>query len=143
MAPANPHARTILTLISSSLNRCAIRFSLHPIHCRITLRRWKINGQRWHEPVTEKPVLNTVEIWSLLNLTTEVHPIHLHQGRVQILDRQGFDAAEYLRSKQIRTTGQRILPEANESGWKDIVRANGRSITRIIVRFEGYPGRYL
>jgi spore coat protein A, manganese oxidase len=102
-----------------------------------------LNGQRWHEPVTEKPLLNTVEIWSLLNLTTEVHPIHLHQARVQILDRQGFDAAEYLRSRQIRTTGQRILPEANESGWKDTVRANGRSITRIIVRFEGYPGRYL
>jgi spore coat protein A len=102
-----------------------------------------LNGQRWHMPVTEKPVLNTVEIWSLLNLTTEVHPIHLHQARVQILDRQGFDASEYLRSQQIHYTGQRILPETNESGWKDTVRVNGHSVTRIIVRFEGYPGRYL
>lgn len=102
-----------------------------------------LNGQRWHMPVTEKPVLNTVEIWSFANLTTEVHPIHLHQVRVQILDRQGFDAAEYLRSQQIRYTGPRLLPEANEAGWKDTVRANGRSVTRIIVRFEGYSGRYL
>jgi spore coat protein A len=42
---------------------------------------------------------------------------------------------------QIRYTGQRLQPEANEAGWKDPIRANGRSVTRIIVRFEGYPGR--
>jgi spore coat protein A len=102
-----------------------------------------LNGQRWHMPVTEKPVLNTVEVWSFVNLTSEVHPIHLHQARVQILDRQNFDALEYLRSEKIRYTGPRTLPEANESGWKDTVRVNGRTVTRIIVRFEGYPGRYL
>jgi len=102
-----------------------------------------LNGQRWHAPVTEKPILNTVEIWSLVNLTSEVHPIHLHQARMRILDRQGFDAAEYFRSQQIRYTGPRLLPEANEAGWKDTVRANGRSVTRIIARFEGYAGRYL
>ncbi len=102
-----------------------------------------LNGQRWHMPVTEKPILNTVEIWSLVNLTSEVHPIHLHQARVQILDRQGFDPPEYMRSEKIRYTGPRVLPEANEAGWKDTVRANGRSVTRIIVRFEGYSGRYL
>ncbi len=103
-----------------------------------------LNGQRWHAPVTEKPVLNTVEIWSFVNLTSEVHPIHLHQARVQILDRQNFDAPEYLRSGNIRYTRSRILPETNEAGWKDTtVRVNGRTVTRIIVRFEGYPGRYL
>jgi len=55
-------------------------------------------------PVTEKPILNTVEIWSLVNLTSEVHPIHLHQAGVRILDRQGSDAPEYLRSQQIPYT---------------------------------------
>jgi hypothetical protein len=28
-------------------------------------------------------------------------------------------------------------------GWKDTVRAHAGLITRIIVRFEGYPGRYV
>lgn len=84
-----------------------------------------LNGQRWHMPVTEKPILDTVEIWSLVNLTSEVHPIHLHQARVRILDRQGFDAPEYLRSQQIRYTGPRLQPEAYEAGSKDTVRANG------------------
>ena len=62
---------------------------------------------------------------------------------MRILDRQGSDAPEYLRSQQIPYTGPRLQPEAYEAGWKDTVRANGRSVTRIIVRFEGYPGRYL
>lgn len=42
---------------------------------------------------------------------------------------------------QIRYTGPRLQPERNEAGRKDPVRANGRPVTRIIVRFEGYPGR--
>ncbi len=28
-----------------------------------------LNGSRWHDPVTEKPVLGTTEIWSFVNLT--------------------------------------------------------------------------
>ncbi|HTA84832.1 MAG TPA: hypothetical protein VK729_01095 [Silvibacterium sp.] len=56
---------------------------------------------------------------------------------MRILDRQGSDAPEYLRSQQIPYTGPRLQPEAYEAGWKDTVRANGRSVTRIIVRCEG------
>ena len=32
---------------------------------------------------------------------------------------------------------------ANEAGWKDTVRADGKSVTRMIVRFDGYPGQYV
>ena len=34
-------------------------------------------------------------------------------------------------------------PEPNELGWKDTVQCPPGTITRIIVRFEGYPGKYL
>ena len=34
-------------------------------------------------------------------------------------------------------------PAAGETGWKDTVQAYQRSVTRIIMRFEGYTGRYL
>jgi spore coat protein A len=102
-----------------------------------------LNGKRWHDPVTEDPLLDTVEIWSLFNLTDDAHPIHLHLVRFQILDRQPLDVPEYVFNKRTRYTGDRFPPEANESGWKDTVRAAPRAVTRIIVKFEGYAGRYV
>jgi spore coat protein A len=102
-----------------------------------------LNGTRWHMPITENPKHGTVEIWQLINMTSDTHPIHLHNTRFQILDRRPFDAGEYLRSGQLRYRGNAVAPGADELGWKDTVRANGRSITRIIARFDGFSGRYV
>jgi spore coat protein A len=102
-----------------------------------------LDGKRWHDPVSEKPVLGTTEIWSFINTTDDSHPIHLHLVRFQILDRQPFDVAQYLTSKKIRFTGKPFPPEPGEEGWKDTVRASPGAVTRIIVKFEGYPGRYV
>jgi spore coat protein A len=38
--------------------------------------------------------------------------------------------------------GKPVPPEPDERGWKDTVRAEPGMVTRIIVRFEGYSGRY-
>jgi spore coat protein A, manganese oxidase len=102
-----------------------------------------LDGKHWHDPVSEKPVRDTVEIWSFVNLTSDAHPIHLHQARFQILDRRTLDVPAFLQSSEVRFRGAPIPPAANEAGWKDTVRAEGKSITRIIVRFDGYPGRYV
>jgi spore coat protein A, manganese oxidase len=102
-----------------------------------------LNGTRWGMPITETPVLNSVEIWNLVNLTDDAHPIHLHLVRFQILDRRRFDAFAYQTSKTLRVTGPPIPPEPSEAGWKDTVRANPGMVTRIIMRFEGYTGRYV
>jgi spore coat protein A, manganese oxidase len=102
-----------------------------------------LNGKHWHEPVTERPVLDSVEIWSLINLTDDSHPIHLHLVRFQILDRRPFDLFTYLNTKKLVYTGPPVAPDANEAGWKDTVRADPRVVTRIIIRFEGYAGRYV
>ena len=102
-----------------------------------------LNGTCWSMPITEKPVINTVEIWSLVNLTTDVHPIHLHLVRFQILDRRPFDKFIYNKNGQIRYTGLALPPHPNEAGWKDTVRAETGMVTRIIARFEGYMGRYV
>ena len=102
-----------------------------------------LNATYWHQPVTEKPVLNSTEIWELVNLTEDTHPIHLHMVRFQVLDRQQFDVDEYLMSGQLKVLGARIPPSPNERGWKDTVQAHAGLITRIIIPFEGYPGRYV
>jgi len=102
-----------------------------------------LGGKRWMDPVTEDPQLNSVEVWNLVNLTDDAHPIHLHLVRFQILDRRRFDKFAYSMQGKLRFTGPAIGPEPNEAGWKDTVRANPGVITRIIVRFEGFAGRYV
>jgi spore coat protein A len=102
-----------------------------------------LNGMRWDMPVTEKPVLNSTEIWSFINLTDDSHPIHLHMVRFQILDRRPFDLSVYQLTKKVVFTGPAVPLTANELGWKDTVRVDPMTVTRIIVKFEGFTGRYV
>jgi spore coat protein A, manganese oxidase len=102
-----------------------------------------LDGKHWHDPVSEKPVLGTTEIWELLNLTDDVHPIHLHLVRFQILDRRPIDIDARIYDKKVVYTGDAVEPDPNEVGWKDTVRAMPGASTRIIVKFEPYAGRYV
>ena len=103
-----------------------------------------LNATHWRDPVTERiPRSGSVEIWELANLTEDIHPIHLHMVRFQILERQSFDADIYNSHGTLRFTGDPVPPAPQDAGWKDTVRADTGLITRIIVRFEGYKGRYL
>lgn len=102
-----------------------------------------INRKHWHEPTTEFPKLNTTEIWEFVNLTEDTHPMHLHMVRFQILDRRVFDTTDYLMNKKLRFLAEAVTPEAHEMGWKDVVQCPPATITRIIMKFEGYPGKYL
>jgi spore coat protein A, manganese oxidase len=102
-----------------------------------------LNRKHWHEPTTEFPKLNTTEIWEFANLTEDTHPMHMHLVRFQILDRRAFDTDEYLKTRTIRFMGPAVPPEPHELGWKDTVQCPDATITRIIARFEGYPGKYL
>jgi spore coat protein A len=102
-----------------------------------------LNNTPWHMPVTEKPVLNTMEIWELVNLTEDAHPIHIHLVKFQILDRRPFDTYQFQDKGTVRFTAPAIPPTPTESGWKDTVRAEPGVITRIIIPFEGFTGRYV
>jgi spore coat protein A len=102
-----------------------------------------LNRKHWHEPTTEHPKLNTTEIWEFVNLTEDTHPMHLHLVRFQVLDRRVFDTTEYLMNKKLSYTAPPELPSTEELGWKDVVQCPPGAITRIIIPFEGYAGKYL
>ena len=46
--------------------------------------------------VTEMPQVGATEIWQIINLTVDAHPIHLHLTQFQLLSRQKFDLESYL-----------------------------------------------
>ncbi|MBV8114982.1 MAG: multicopper oxidase domain-containing protein [Silvibacterium sp.] len=102
-----------------------------------------LNNTPWHAPITEKPVLHSVEIWELVNLTDDSHPIHLHLVRFQILDRRPFDQFAYQSKSTLHYFGPAQPPAPEEMGWKDTVRADPAMVTRIIIPFDGYAGRYI
>ncbi len=53
------------------------------------------------------------------------HPVHLHLGRFQVLTRNGN------------------APGAYDAGWKDTIDLKSGEDAEIIVKFEGYRGRYV
>ncbi|MGE7138441.1 multicopper oxidase family protein [Luteibacter sp. NPDC031894] len=110
--------------------------------CVATPMLMLLNGKRWHDPVTETVKLGSTEAWSLVNLTEDTHPIHLHLVRFQILDRRPFDVDAYVANKTLRYVGPAEEPPPHERGWKDVVQAHPGMVTRIVATFDGYAGRY-
>ena len=98
---------------------------------------WLINGLGWTD-ITERPYLGDTEVWSFVNRSGGVHPMHMHLVFFQILDRQDFDVVD----DEIVPTGPRIPPPANEAGWKDTVQTNPMQITRVIAHFTDYLGLF-
>ena len=102
----------------------------------------RINEKGYDDPVTEIVNLDTTEIWRFINTTDDAHPMHLHLVQFQILQRQGYDSAAMARG-QFQLIGLPRLPLANEAGWKDTAVVNPGEVLSIIVRFEGFTGRYV
>jgi len=102
----------------------------------------RINDKGYDDPVTEHVKLGSIEKWRFINTTEDAHPMHLHLVQFQILHRQGFNAGAFL-SGTLQFMGAPRPPQANEAGWKDTAVVNPRDVLTIIVRFEGYTGRYL
>jgi len=105
----------------------------------------------WSAPITENPQVGDTEIWRLINLTADAHPIHLHLVMFQVLDRIPMDTDGY-RDAQLAwleggkvgpqpdpddyLTGAPIPPSPEEAGLKDTVIALPGQMTRIIAKFD-------
>lgn len=105
--------------------------------------RTLLDGLPFDAPVTEKPELGTTEIWQLINLTGDAHPIHLHLVQFHVLDRQPFDVAKYQSTGQLDFTGPAVPRLTNEAGLKDTVNALPGKVTRLKARFTTFTGRYV
>ncbi len=118
--------------------------------------RLRTVATRFEDTVTFFPVLGQPEIWRLINLTRDTHPIHVHLSSFRVLHRWPAIVelpADGITSRETNavvrlgdaTADDGIIHtlDANEQGLKDTVRVNPREVVDIVVRFEPYAGRYM
>lgn len=99
---------------------------------------WTINGMMFDD-ISEYPRLGTTEVWSFINRSGVMHPMHMHLVMFQVLDRQPFTVDP---NGQVVPAGTPVPPAPEEAGWKDTVQAPPNQITRVITRFDDYTGLY-
>lgn len=123
-----------------------------------------VNNSMWDMPTTETPRIGDTEVWEIINLTMDTHPIHLHLFQFQLVNRQAFNTTKYMKvygtpiagmgpplpyGTLTAATGNKlggnpdVTPflqgaprpaDPNETGWKDTFRMNPGEVTRIVVR---------
>jgi spore coat protein A, manganese oxidase len=84
---------------------------------------WTINGKPFDpNRMDAQPKLGSTEIWQLQ--TDFSHPLHLHLVHFRVLSHSG-------------------RPGLFDSGYKDTIDLAPGQIARILIRFDGYKGRYV
>ncbi|KAL8470950.1 hypothetical protein ACS0TY_033501 [Phlomoides rotata] len=116
-----------------------------------------INGLPYEAPTTETPKVGSTEIWYVINLTKDNHPLHVHLGlfvaleQTELVDLEKFkecmlkvnDAIKCGVGKYAR--GKKIEVVAHEKGWKNVYKMMPGYVTKIVVKFsyihsnESYP----
>lgn len=96
---------------------------------------WNLEGRTGDAnagEIYQKVVNNySTEIWAIWNSSGDAHPIHIHLNRFRILGRQKADDS----GKPLPGIENFSLPEPNEMGWKDVVRAKPGYISYILVQY--------
>lgn len=123
-----------------------------------------VNNTMWEHAITENLTVGDTEVWEIINLTGDTHPIHLHLVQFQVLSRQDFDVDGYMGvygmpmegmgpplpyDEKSAATGNKLggnpdvtpyllgspmAVDPNENGWKDTFRMNPGQVTRVLVR---------
>jgi len=131
--PFNGMANRMLTLNEDSDDRGRLIQTLG------TFNRNGLNNQGiptwglgYMDAVTENPSAGATEVWQIMNLTGDTHPIHFHLVNVQLIQRQPFQGDP----NNWSYSGPPIPPDPNEIGWKDTVRMNPGEITTVIMKFD-------
>jgi spore coat protein A len=105
--------------------------------------RWRSIASRFEDTTTFFPTLHEPEVWRLINLTGDTHPIHLHLDPFKVLERHPATvAAATVRIGAADDSIPHSLDD-NELGLKDTVRVNANEVVDIVVRFDVFCGRYM
>ncbi|XP_010278883.1 PREDICTED: multicopper oxidase LPR1-like [Nelumbo nucifera] len=116
-----------------------------------------INGKRLMDPVTETPISGTTEVWEVINLTGDNHPMHLHLASLQaikvqeLVNLEEFEACMTTKNDAVacnvvaHATGKLLDIPPYERTWKNSVKIEPGYQTTVVVKFnlvengEPYP----
>jgi FtsP/CotA-like multicopper oxidase with cupredoxin domain len=107
----------------------------------MAMMRWQLNGGSFEMTEVgenERVKLGTTEDWEFQNLDgmmAMAHPIHLHGGQFQVIEREVAPPSQGL----ARTLQEGLIDE----GWKDTFLLLPGERVRLRMRFERYPGLFL
>jgi spore coat protein A len=86
---------------------------------------WTVNGRPFTtDTIIARPKLGTIEKWTIRARNVE-HPFHIHLAGFQVLSDQGDS------------------PRPLQGGWKDTISLDSGGKVDLLVRFEGFRGKYV
>jgi FtsP/CotA-like multicopper oxidase with cupredoxin domain len=107
-----------------------------------------INGLRLEDPVTETPKSGSTELWHVINLTPDNHPLHVHLGMMQainiteLLGYQQFSDCMTQLNDAVKcnvtdhAVGKTLPVPEYEKTWKNVVKIEPGYMTSIMVAFK-------
>ncbi|GAB4828788.1 Leucine permease transcriptional regulator [Ancistrocladus abbreviatus] len=107
-----------------------------------------INAVPFEAPVTETPKVGSNELWYVINLTEDNHPLHIHLAlfsalnQTQLVDFDAFKSCMFQYNDAVRCNisdharGNVVDVPAQEKGWKNVFKMMPGFVTAILVRFS-------
>ncbi|KAI3699051.1 hypothetical protein L2E82_43048 [Cichorium intybus] len=107
-----------------------------------------INAKSYDDKVTETPKVGSTEIWNVINLTEDNHPLHIHLGLFKVLDQTNITDIETFRDCMTKinnaekcniekyASGEKLSVEPYEKGWKNVYKMHPGYVTKIVVKFS-------
>ncbi|XP_054808371.1 multicopper oxidase LPR2-like [Prosopis cineraria] len=108
-----------------------------------------LNAKPYEAPATETPKVGSTEVWYVINLTEDNHPLHIHLGLFKVLEQTKLVKSEDFKDCMEKKNdakkchvdqharGKKLEVAAHESGWKNVYKMAPGFVTKIVVRF-GY-----
>lgn len=105
-----------------------------------------MEGRTWAAPTTIWPRTGTMEKWTIINFTVDMHPIHIHLVPHRVLSRQKFNHHAFGKKRCSFEDGSCLVgkaygPHASEAGWKDTTQCSPGHVTTMLLDFRGTDGR--
>nr|BAJ85891.1 predicted protein [Hordeum vulgare subsp. vulgare]BAJ92738.1 predicted protein [Hordeum vulgare subsp. vulgare] len=116
-----------------------------------------LNGAAYTDPVTETPREGTSELWEVINLTDDNHPLHVHLAVFTVLKQRSLRRVDEFRDcmrgsasggaggrndavacgmQRHLAGGRRHVVPRQERGWKNVFKVRPSTVATLLVRFK-------